>query len=154
MQKRLAEPQDINAVYNIYMHPNVVPFLGYDPMPLEEFSAIYDALVKSRSFYLYESNGEIAAFVRVSRYDGRVRHVACLGTLAVSPSFQSTGIAKTITIELLEELKKDGVKRIVNAKVKKDDFMTNLGYIILRTSKNEIKLVNPKNILGIEIDKA
>lgn len=75
-----------------------------------------------------------------------------------------TVLSKTEIVNLMKKsngkffgitfLKKDGVKRIVNAKVKKDDFMTNLGYIILRTSKNEIKLVNPKNILGIEIDKA
>lgn len=49
-------------------------------------------------------------------------------------------------------IKKKGDERTVNAHVKKDAFMNELGYIILRTSKNEIKLVDPKNILRIEIN--
>lgn len=31
---RLATAEDLEAVHAIYMHEDVVPFLGFDPMPL------------------------------------------------------------------------------------------------------------------------
>lgn len=39
--RRLATPEDIDAVFALYMHEKVVRFLGYDPMPIEDFRAIY-----------------------------------------------------------------------------------------------------------------
>ena len=52
--RRLATPEDLNAVFSLYMHEKVVPYLGYDPMPLEDFRAIYQELVASRCFFVYE----------------------------------------------------------------------------------------------------
>lgn len=112
MKKRFSELSDLNSVYEIYMHPKVVPFLGYDPMPKEQFAPIFEGLVKSRRFYVYESNQEIAAFVKVTRYEGRAVHVACLGTLAVNPALQATGLAIKLISELLEELALEGIKRV------------------------------------------
>jgi putative acetyltransferase len=51
--RRLATPQDIDAVFSLYMHEKVVPYLGYDPMPLEDFRAIYQEMVESRRFFVY-----------------------------------------------------------------------------------------------------
>ena len=110
--RRLATPHDLEAVFTIYMHERVVPFLGYDPMPLDEFRAIYKELVDSRSFYIYEHDGRVAGFYRASRYPGRVRHVACFGTLAVDPALHGKGIAHAMVSDAIEHLKADGVKRI------------------------------------------
>lgn len=110
--RRLATPQDLEAVFSIYMHENVVPFLGYDPMPLDEFRAIYKELVDSRSFYVYEVDGRVAGFYRATRYPGRVRHVACFGTLAVDPSLHGKGVAQAMVTDAIARLKAEGVKRI------------------------------------------
>ena len=110
--RRLATPQDIEAVFSIYMHEKVVPFLGYDPMPLDEFRPIYRELVESRSFFIYEAEGRIAGFYRATRYPGRVSHVACFGTLAVDPSLHGKGIAHAMVSDGIARLVAEGVKRI------------------------------------------
>ncbi|WP_431126155.1 GNAT family N-acetyltransferase [Variovorax paradoxus] len=110
--RRLATPQDIEAVFSIYMHEKVVPFLGYDPMPLDEFRPIYRELVESRSFFIYEADGRVAGFYRATRYPGRVSHVACFGTLAVDPSLHGKGIAHAMVSDGIARLVAEGVKRI------------------------------------------
>ncbi|CAA2100065.1 Mycothiol acetyltransferase [Variovorax paradoxus] len=110
--RRLATPEDLVSVHALYMHEKVVPFLGYDPMPLEEFRPIYRDLVDSGCFHIYEHDGRLAGFYRATRYPGRVQHVACLGTLAVDPAFHGQGIALAMVTEAIDALKAAGVKRI------------------------------------------
>lgn len=110
--RRLATTEDIDTVFSLYMHEKVVPFLGYDPMPLEDFRPIYQALVDSGCFFVYEREGLIAGFYRATRYPGRVRHVACLGTLAVDPAFHGQGIARAMVSDAIDTLKAAGVKCI------------------------------------------
>lgn len=110
--RRLATPEDIDTVFALYMHEKVVPYLGYDPMPLEDFKQIYRQLLDGRDFFVYERDGRIAGFYRASRYPGRVRHVASLGTLAVDPALHGQGIALAMVADAIERLKSDGVKRI------------------------------------------
>ncbi|NVM89401.1 putative acetyltransferase [Variovorax sp. SG517] len=110
--RRLATPKDIDTVFALYMHEKVVPYLGYDPMPLEDFKKIYRQLLDGRDFFVYERGGRIAGFYRASRYPGRVRHVASLGTLAVDPALHGQGIALAMVTDAIERLKADGIKRI------------------------------------------
>ncbi|MDM0008608.1 GNAT family N-acetyltransferase [Variovorax sp. J22G73] len=110
--RRLATPEDIDTVFAVYMHEKVVPFLGYDPMPLEDFRPIYQGLLDSGSFFIYEREARVAGFYRATRYPGRVQHVACLGTLAVDPAFHGQGIALAMVSEAIDTLKAAGVKRI------------------------------------------
>jgi RimJ/RimL family protein N-acetyltransferase len=110
--RRLATPEDLHTVFAVYMHEKVVPFLGYDPMPLEDFRPIFQALVDSGCFFVYEREGRVAGFYRATRYPGRVQHVACLGTLAVDPTFHGQGIARAMVSEAIDTLKAAGVKRI------------------------------------------
>jgi len=110
--RRLATPEDIDTVFALYMHEKVVPYLGYDPMPLDDFRAIYQDLLDSRCFYIYERDEKIAGFYRATRYPGRVRHVASLGTLAVDPALHGQGIALAMVSEAIDTLIAEGVKRI------------------------------------------
>lgn len=109
---RLATPQDIDTVFALYMHEKVVPYLGYDPMPLEDFRAIYQELVDGRCFHIYERDGKVAGFYRATRYPGRVRHVASLGTLAVDPALHGQGVALAMVTGAIDTLISAGVKRI------------------------------------------
>ncbi|MBC3916803.1 GNAT family N-acetyltransferase [Undibacterium sp. CY18W] len=110
--RRLAESQDLAAVHAIYMHADVIPYLGYDPMPMEEFAAMFAGLLASGSFYVYPVDGVIAGFYKVSRFAGRAAHVAQLGTLAVAPSFQGKGIAQAMLAEAMSAMKNEGVRRL------------------------------------------
>jgi len=110
--RRLAKPQDIQAVFSIYAHEKVVPFLTYEPMALATFEGIYKELLDSACFYVWEVDGAIAGFYKATRYPGRVRHVALLGTLAVDPRRHGQGIGHAMLSDAIARLKADGIRRI------------------------------------------
>jgi ribosomal protein S18 acetylase RimI-like enzyme len=109
---RLAQPADLDAVYSIYMHPDVIPYLGYDPMPLAEFGPIFQELVDCRSFYIFERDGAVAGFCRTTRQPGRASHVVYLGTLAVSPRWRGSGLARELMEQIIAMLASQGALRL------------------------------------------
>jgi putative acetyltransferase len=94
------------------MHPEVIPYLGYDPMSLEEFAGVFQELVDCRSFYILERDGGIAGFCRTTRQPGRAAHVATLGTLAVAPRWRGTGVARELLEQIFSQVKAQGILRL------------------------------------------
>jgi ribosomal protein S18 acetylase RimI-like enzyme len=112
LMRRLAELNDLESVFAIYMDATVIPFLGYDPMPIEAFEPVFRDLVQSRCFFVYQVSGHIAGFYKASRHPGRASHVGYLGTLAVAPQFQGQGVAHAMVAEAIDALRAAGAKRI------------------------------------------
>lgn len=110
--RRLATPQDIEAVHAIHSHESVLPFLTYERMPLQDFRPIYQALVDSACFFVWEVDGRIAGFYKATRLPGRASHVVQLGTLAVDPALQGRGVAPAMIGDAIERLRAEGVRRI------------------------------------------
>jgi ribosomal protein S18 acetylase RimI-like enzyme len=110
--RRLATLQDMEAVFAIYGHEKVVPFLTYEPMRLGQFEGVYQQLLDSGCFYLWEVDGAVAGFYRATRHSGRASHVVLLGTLAVDPRRHGHGIGQAMLADAIERLKADGIKRI------------------------------------------
>lgn len=110
--RRLATPRDFDRVYDIYMHDKVVPFLGFDPMPREQFGKVFDPLFESGCFYVYEVDGQVQGFYKVQRHIGRAAHVAYLGTLAVAPEVQGSGIAWAMMRDAIDRLRNAGILRV------------------------------------------
>ena len=110
--RRLATPQDIEAVHTIHSHEEVLPFLTYERMPLEDFRGIYQALLDSRSFYVWEVDGAVAGFYKASRLPGRASHVVQLGTLAVDPRRHGQGVAQAMLEDAIARLRAEGLRRI------------------------------------------
>lgn len=110
--RRLAIPTDFDRVYDIYMHEAVVPFLGFDPMPREAFGKVFDPLFESGCFYVFEVEGRVQGFYQARRHLGRAAHVAYLGTLAVAPQAQGSGIASAMMDDALAHLRNAGIARV------------------------------------------
>lgn len=110
--RRLVNPSDFNRVYDIYMHAAVVPYLGFDPMPREAFGKVFDPLLESGCFYVFEVEGEVMGFYKAQRHLGRAAHVAYLGTLAVAPEAQGRGVAGAMLRDALARLLSAGVTRV------------------------------------------
>lgn len=110
--RRLARPDDIERVFAIYSHPQVVPYLTYEPMDLASFVPIYEELLRSGSFWVWEVEGAITGFYRATRYPGRVQHVLLLGTLAVDPARHGQGIGRAMIGDALERFRADGIRRV------------------------------------------
>lgn len=94
------------------MNERVVPFLGHDPMDLESFRPVFAGLLAAGGFYVVEREGRIAGFYRVTQFEGRARHVAQLGTFAVAPEFQGSGLAREIVETAIEQMRALGVRRV------------------------------------------
>jgi len=110
--RRLATADDLRAVHAIYMHPEVVPYLGIDPVSLEAFEPYFAGLLASGAFFVVPRDGEVLGFYRVNRQPGRSRHVAILTTLAIAPSEKGSGLAAAMIEEAIELLRTQGVLRV------------------------------------------
>jgi RimJ/RimL family protein N-acetyltransferase len=110
--RRLARHDDLLAVHRIYMHEEVVPFLGQDPMPVDDFRPEFEALLATNAFFVALRDDEVRGFYRINRQKGRSRHVAILETLAISPSEKGTGFAQAMIAEALECMHEDGIRRV------------------------------------------
>lgn len=109
---RLATIADFDAVYSIYMADEVVPYLGFDPMSRAAFLGVMQGLLASRSFHVVEIAGRVLGFYRISRREGRMRHVAGLSTLAIAPDQKGSGLARSMIETAIADLQADGVSRI------------------------------------------
>lgn len=110
--RRLATPEDIRAVFAIYSHPEVTPYLIDEPMAFAAFGPVYDELLASGNFHVWVVAGEVAGFYRATRHPGRVSHVVLLGTLAVDPRRHGQGIGAAMLADAIERLRAEGVRRV------------------------------------------
>ena len=110
--RRLATREDFAAVYAIYTHPQVAPYLGYDPMAEEDFEPVFAGLLASGAFFVALREDQVRGFYRVNRQKGRSRHVVILETLAVSPAEHGTGFALGMVNEALAFMRADGILRV------------------------------------------
>lgn len=110
--RRLVTPADFDRVYDIYMHEEVVPFLGFDPMPRAHFGKVFDPLFESGCFYVYQVDGQVQGFYKVQRHIGRAAHVAYLGTLAVAPEVKGNGVAWAMMEDAIGRLRNAGIIRV------------------------------------------
>jgi ribosomal protein S18 acetylase RimI-like enzyme len=110
--RRLARPDDFAAVHRIYMHEEVVPFLGFDPMPLDDFQPVFAGLLATNAFFVALRDDEVRGFYRVNRQKGRSQHVAVLETLAISPAEKGTGFAQAMIGEALACMSAEGILRV------------------------------------------
>jgi RimJ/RimL family protein N-acetyltransferase len=109
---RLATFADLDAVYSIYMDEDVIPYLGFDPMPRDDFAKVLGELIASHCFYVVEVDGSVQGFYRATRHQGRARHAAYLGTFAVAPRAHGTGLARSIVETAIARLHAEGVTRV------------------------------------------
>ncbi len=110
--RRLARPNDLPQVFPIYSHPKVVPYLTYEPMDKATFEPIFDELVRSGCFWVWESDGVVAGFYKATRLPGRVSHVVQLGTLAVDPRLHGKGLGRAMIDDALRHLRSEGIRRV------------------------------------------
>lgn len=112
MQKRLADAGDLEQVHEIFTHDTVVPYLGFDPMPKCEFTAVFAGLLNSRAFFVFDRADRVGGFMHVARHPGRSHHAAFISSLAVDPRLHGSGFAHEMLWLVLGELQSQGVRRV------------------------------------------
>jgi ribosomal protein S18 acetylase RimI-like enzyme len=110
--RRLATRDDMPAVHAIYMHPEVVPYLGIDPVSLNEFEPYFTGLLVGSAFYVVLRDGLVRGFYRAIRQPGRSSHVVIFTTLAIDPGEKGTGLAAAMIEEAIGFERARGVLRV------------------------------------------
>lgn len=112
---------DVSEAMNNLFNDNVVPDLTYDDNG------------KYREYYILHAQPVVPTPIKTSSKISRTAMVDLLKN--------TNGRFFTITW-----IKNNGDERTINGKVSKNNFYSSLGYINVKTSKGEIKLVNPTNL--------
>ena len=110
--RRLARAQDEAAVYRIYAHPAVTPFLTYEPLSSQDFAPIFAGFLAARDFYVFERDGDIVGFYKATRFAGRASHVTHLGPLAIAPERHGEGLGRAMIADALTHLEAEGATRV------------------------------------------
>jgi len=110
--RRLATLDDCRRIHEISSAPEVVPYLSYDLMPLEDFRPIFERLLRAGEFWVWEDEGQVAGCYRIVRYPGRTRHVALLGWVAVAPDLHGRGHGAAMLGDALGHMQDAGIRRV------------------------------------------
>jgi L-phenylalanine/L-methionine N-acetyltransferase len=110
---RKATQNDLQFIYDLYMHPQVNPFLLYEPMDMEEFKPIFDKLLENESKYIFmdEYSTPIGMF-KLFPLTYRASHVAYLGGLAIHPTYAGKGFGVKMMQEIIDFANQEGYKRM------------------------------------------
>ncbi|CAN5589929.1 hypothetical protein BH10BAC2_BH10BAC2_20780 [soil metagenome] len=109
---RKATLPDFDFICDLYMHPQVNPFLLYEMMDAESFKPIYDDLLAKQVKCVFEVNGEAAGMCKLVPFTYRSSHIVYLGGLAIHPSFAGKGYGFTMMQEIIVYAKQQGFLRI------------------------------------------
>lgn len=110
--QRPATPDDFDFIYGLYMHPEVNPYLLYDPMDKASFAPIYAQLLADAVLYVYYADSAPTGMFKLIPLKHRTAHIAYLGGVAIAPEFAGKGHAKTMFDDIIALGKSLQVARI------------------------------------------
>jgi RimJ/RimL family protein N-acetyltransferase len=107
-----AAPSDLQFFHSLYMHPEINPFLLYDPMLISEFESIYNDLLQKSVLYKYSSERKDIGMCKLVPQYHRNAHIVYLGGVAVDPSYGGKGHGLKMLQEIISLTEDRGFKRI------------------------------------------
>jgi L-phenylalanine/L-methionine N-acetyltransferase len=110
---RKATQNDLQFIYDLYMHPQVNPFLLYEPMDIEEFKPIFDKLLENEIKYIFMGENSISVgMFKLFPWTYRASHIAYLGGLAIHPAYAGKRFGVKMMQEIIDLARQQGYKRI------------------------------------------
>lgn len=109
---RKALQEDLPFIFNLYMHPQVNPWLLYDPMDIDAFEPIYIELLRQEIKYVFSSGGQDAGMVKLIPNQFRTSHVLYVGGLAIHPSFAGKGYGRSLIREIVTKARGENFRRL------------------------------------------
>ena len=109
---RKANNNDLEFIYGLYMHPQINPWLLYEPMDIESFKPIYKDLIEKQVKYVYEHDREEMGMCKLVPLTYRTSHVVYLGGLGIHPGFAGKGHGAKMLREIVDLCRTAGYKRI------------------------------------------
>lgn len=109
---RKANATDFDFIYGLYFHPEINPFLLYEPMDAPSFRPIFAELIDTAVLYVFEHEGVKAGMSKLVPLTHRTDHIVYLGGVAIHPDFAGKGLGKRMILEVLEMARKTGFLRV------------------------------------------
>jgi putative acetyltransferase len=109
---RQATTADFEFIYGLYFHPEINPFLLYEPMERVDFQPIFEDLLELGQLYVFEHEGQMAGMSKLVPLKHRTAHIAYLGGVAIHPNWAGKGLGQKMLQEVLELAQKQGFLRV------------------------------------------
>ncbi|MBC3882644.1 GNAT family N-acetyltransferase [Undibacterium sp. LX40W] len=109
---RNATQNDIDFIFGLYMHPEINPFLLYEPMDKRDFQPIFDELLAQNILYVFTTEVEPQGMFKLIPLKHRTSHIAYLGGVALSPACFGKGLAQQMFADIFDLAREKQVKRI------------------------------------------
>lgn len=109
---RPARLSDFEFFYHLYMHPEINPFLLYEPMEKSAFEPIFEQLLSDEVLFVFEDNHAPIGMFKLIPLRHRTAHIAYLGGVAIDPRFSGQGFAQKMFAEIIALGKTRNLKRI------------------------------------------
>jgi putative acetyltransferase len=103
---------DFTFIYELYMNPEVNPYLLYEIMNSEKFLPIFRDLIDEEVLYLYKEDSEVIGMCKLIRQKHRNDHIMYLGGVAIQPEYFGKGCGKKMMLEIIDFCKNKSVSRI------------------------------------------
>ena len=107
-----ATTTDFDFFYDLYMHPQVNPYLLYEMMDSEQFRPIFEELIQQEVLYIFGADGQEVGMFKLIPLKHRNSHIAYLGGVAIHPDFAGKGLGKQMLEAIVNFGKQKGLLRI------------------------------------------
>lgn len=109
---RAATEQDFEFIYGLYMHPDINPYLLYEPMDQATFKPIFNDLLESGVLFIFSDGDSACGMFKLIQLQHRTSHIAYLGGVAIKPEAAGGGLGSKMFGEVIELAKQRQIKRI------------------------------------------
>lgn len=103
---------DFDYIHQLYMHPQVNPFLLYEQMDAVGFIPIFNELLAKNIIYIFSVDGRDVGMFKFIKQEHRNAHIAYLGGLAIHPSCSGKGYGLQMMNEIIKLGKTMDILRI------------------------------------------
>jgi len=109
---RQATDNDFDFVYELYMHPQINPFLLYEQMDINDFKPVFEDLTKKKVLFVFEDDGVPTGMCKLVPQQYRNSHIVYLGGIAIHPFFAGKGEGIKMMNDIIDFAKQNGFLRI------------------------------------------
>ncbi len=110
--ERIAGAADFTFIYSLYMHPQVNPWLLYEPMEPVQFQPVFNDLINKKAVYIFEVDGLATGMFKLVPQKHRNSHIMYLGGVAIHPDFAGKGYGELMVNRSIEIAKQNGFTRV------------------------------------------
>ena len=107
-----ATEADFDFIYGLYMHPELNPYLLYEPMDQASFRPIFAQLLADKVLYIYSVHQQAAGMFKLIPLQHRTAHIAYLGGVAIAPAFAGHGLGTSMIKAILTFAQERNFKRV------------------------------------------